>query len=255
MKPFIIGSVPYVNALPLVRWFETEAGKQVAQVRYAPPSVLAKWLQQGAVDVALVSSVEWFRRPETRFVPGLAIASEGEVLSVRLFSKMPLPEVRSVALDTSSLTSSALTQILLERAYGISPSYHAHPPNMEQMLQLYDAGLLIGDVGMTAELPGGYILDLGQAWHDWTGLPFVWAVWLANADAPIDALCELLHFAYEWGMQNIEQIIREAVERTGMSQALVARYLKEVMVYRIEDRFLQGLQRFRQEWEHYHKVQ
>lgn len=255
MKPFLIGSVPYVNALPLVRWFETEAGKRVVQVRYAPPSVLAQWLRQGAVDVALVSSVEWFRRPETRFVPNLAIASENAVLSVRLFSKVPLPAIRSVALDTSSLTSSALTQILLERAYGISPSYHAHPPDLEQMLQMCDAGLLIGDAGMTAELPGGYILDLGQAWHEWTGLPFVWAVWLANADAPLEALCELLHLAYGWGMQNIEQIIQETVERTGMQYSLVARYLKEVMVYRIEDRFLQGLQRFRVEWARYHKVQ
>lgn len=255
MRPFVIGSVPYVNASPLVRWFETEHGKQVAQVRVAPPSMLADWLMRREVDVALVSSVEWFRRPDTRFVPGLAIASEGAVLSVRLFSKVPIAAVRSVALDTSSLTSSALTQILLARVYGLHPQYRAHPPDLEAMLQSCDAGLLIGDKGMTAQLSEGVVLDLGQAWYDWTGLPFVWAMWLANAEAPLEALSEVLHTAYEWGAQNIERLINMEAKRTGIPHALVARYLTQVMVYRIDERFLQGLMRFREEWTRHSGVQ
>lgn len=255
MKPFVIGSVPYVNAAPLVRWFETESGRRWGEVRYAAPSVLARWLERREVDVALVSSVEWFRRPETRFVPGLAIASDGEVLSVRLFSRVPFEAIRTVALDTSSLTSSALTRILLEHVYGIRPEYRSHPPNLQAMLRECDAGLLIGDAGMTAALPDGYVLDLGQAWRDWTGLPFVWAVWLANPDASLEALTEVMHEAYAWGARNLPGIVRREAERTGMPLPLVARYLQEVMVYRIDARFLEGLERFRAEWTRLVEVQ
>ncbi len=255
MKPFVIGSVPYVNAAPLVRWFETESGRRWGKVRYAAPSVLARWLERREVDVALVSSVEWFRRPETRFVPGLAIASDGEVLSVRLFSKTPFEAIRTVALDTSSLTSSALTRILLEREYGIRPEYRSHPPNLQAMLRECDAGLLIGDAGMTAALPDGYVLDLGQAWREGTGLPFVWAVWLTNPDASLEALTEVMHEAYAWGARNLPGIVRMEAERTGMPLPLVARYLQEVMVYRIDARFLEGLERFRTEWTRLVEVQ
>ena len=136
MERLIIGSVPYMNGAPLTRWFETESGRRVAEVRYAAPSMLARWLEAGEVDVALVSSVELFRRPNTQFVPGLAIASRREALSVRLFSKTPLKAMRSVALDESSLTSAALVRILLTRVYGVQPRYQNHPPDLHAMLQL-----------------------------------------------------------------------------------------------------------------------
>lgn len=245
---FRVGSVPYINAAPLTRWLETTEGARYAELLYAPPSQLAQLLAQGALDVALVSSIEHFRRPETRFVPGLAIASRREVLSVRLFSRVPLAQIRSVALDTSSLTSAALTRILLERAYGVYPDYLSAPPDLCRMLAQADAALLIGDLGMTAQHAAVVeILDLGAAWHDWTGLPFVWALWLMNADAPADALTDLLHTAYQWGRAHLDDLIASESARTGVSTALVRRYLCEVMVYAIDAPFLQGLERFRAE--------
>lgn len=243
-----VGSVPYINAAPLTRWLETDAGARYAEVVYAPPSQLAQMLQAGALDVALVSSVEHFRRPETRFVEGLAIASEREVLSVRLFSRVPIAQVRTVALDTSSLTSAALTRILLSRAYGVQADYLPAAPNLQAMLAQADAALLIGDLGMTARHESvNEILDLGAAWRDWTGLPFVWAVWLMNADAPAESLHALLHESYQWGAAHLEPIIENEAQRTGIPLELCRRYLREVMVYAIDERFLQGLQRFRTE--------
>jgi chorismate dehydratase len=237
-----------MNAAPLARWFETDAGRQVAEVRYAPPSVLARWLQSREIDVALVSSVEWFRRPETQFVSGLAIATRREVLSVRLFSRVPFAAIRTVALDESSLTAATLTRILLTRVYALQPQFHRHAPDLDAMLAQADAALLIGDAAMRVDASGLYVLDLGEAWHDWTGLPFVWAVWLANADAPMPMLTDLMHTAYAWGEANLEAIIEREVVRTGLLHALCARYLREVMTYRIDESFLQGLERFRQEW-------
>lgn len=243
-----IGSVPYINAAPLTRWLETDAGARYAEVVYAPPSQLAQMLQVGALDVALVSSVEHFRRPETRFVEGLAIASEREVLSVRLFSRVPISQIRTVALDTSSLTSAALTRILLSRAYGVQADYLPAAPNLETMLAQADAALLIGDMGMTAcHESVNEILDLGAAWRVWTGLPFVWALWLMNADAPAESLHALLHESYQWGAAHLEPIIENEAQRTGIPLELCRRYLREVMVYAIDERFLQGLQRFRTE--------
>lgn len=246
---FRVGSVPYINAAPLTRWLETDAGARYAEVVYAPPSELARMLEQGALDVALVSSVEQFRRPETRFVPGLAIASRREVLSVRLFSKRPIAQVRLVALDTSSLTSAALTRILLERAYGAFPDYIPASPDLNAMLQVADAALLIGDLGMTAQhAEATEVVDLGAAWHDWTGLPFVWALWLMNHDAPAEPLTDLLHTAYQWGEAHLDAIIEAESRRAGIPLELCRRYLREVMVYEVDAPFLQGLARFREEY-------
>lgn len=247
MHRFVIGSVPYMNAAPLTRWFETEAGQQMATVRYAAPSVLARWLEKGEVDVALVSSVELFRRSGVQFVPGLAIATRREALSVRLFSKVPFTAIRTVALDESSLTSSALVRVLLTRVYGVHPRYQDHPPDLQAMLRQADAALLIGDAGMSASGEGLYVLDLGEAWYQWTGLPFIWAVWLANADAPMHLLTDLMHTAFAWGETHLDAIIESEAQRTGLPRELCARYLREVMTYRIDDSFLQGLERFRGE--------
>ena len=251
----VIGSVPYMNGAPLTRWFETEAGRQAAALRYAAPSRLARWLEAGEVDVALVSSVELFRRPDTQFVPGLAIATRREALSVRLFSKVPFAEIRTVALDESSLTSSALARILLRRVYRIQPDYRDHPPVLEAMLQQADAALLIGDAGMSASGEGLYVMDLGEAWYQWTGLPFVWALWLANANAPMPLLTDLMHTAFAWGEAHLDEIIEREARRTGLPLELCARYLREVMTYRIDELFLQGLERFCVEWDLTSRVQ
>jgi chorismate dehydratase len=249
MRRLIVGSVPYMNGAPLTRWFETDAGRRVAEVRYAVPSVLARWLESGEVDVALVSSVEWFRRPGTRFVPGLGIATRREALSVRLFSKVPFERIQQVALDESSLTSSLLLKLLLKHLYGIQPRYENHPPNLEAMLQKADAALLIGDAGMAVQDSETYpyVMDLGEAWWRWTGLPFIWALWLTNEDAPLPLLTDLMHTAYAWGEAHLDAIIESEAERTGLSRTLCDRYLREVMTYRIDDSFLQGLERFRAE--------
>ncbi|OYT69123.1 MAG: hypothetical protein CFK48_09250 [Armatimonadetes bacterium CP1_7O] len=247
---FRIGSVPYINAAPLTRWLETDAGRRYAEVVYAPPSRLAQMLEQRTIDVALVSSVEHFRRPETRFVDGLAIASRREVLSVRLFSKTTIARIQTVALDTSSLTSAALTRIVLERAYGVYPNYRSAPPDLNVMLQSADAALLIGDLGMTAQHTAVVqYLDLGAAWHAWTGLPFVWAVWLMNPESPAEPIAALLHDAYQWGKVHLPTIVEAESQRTGIPLELCRRYLSEVMVYETDAACLQGLERFRNEYQ------
>ena len=240
-----VGSVPYINAAPLTRWLETDEATPFVEVVYAPPSVLARQLQARELDVALVSSVELARREDARSVADLCIGSRDAVLSVRLFCKTPLRQLRTVALDTSSLTSVALTQILLTRAYGIRAEYRHAAPDLDAMLQQADAALLIGDLGMTAAHPAvREVVDLGSAWRAYTGLPFVWAVWLANAETPDQPLAELLRRAYQWGKARLDALIDAEAQRTGIPRNLCERYLKQVMVYELDESLRAGLTRF-----------
>jgi chorismate dehydratase len=245
MRKLRVGSVPYINAAPLTRWLETDEATPFVEVVYAPPSVLARQLQARELDVALVSSVELARREDARSVADLCIGSRDAVLSVRLFCKTPLRQVRTIALDTSSLTSVALTQILLTRAYGVQAAYRRAAPDLDAMLQQADAALLIGDLGMTAVHSAvREILDLGSAWRAYTGLPFVWAVWLANAETPDQPLTELLQRAYQWGKARRDALIDAESQRTGIPRELCERYLKQVMVYELDEPMQAGLTRF-----------
>ena len=248
MRRLRVGSVPYINAAPLTRWLETDEATPFVEVVYAPPSVLARQLQARELDVALVSSVELARREDARPVADLCIGSRDAVLSVRLFCKTPLRQVRTIALDTSSLTSVALTQILLTRAYGVQAAYRRAAPDLDAMLQQADAALLIGDLGMTAAHPAvREVVDLGSAWRAYTGLPFVWALWLANAETPDQPLAELLRRAYQWGKARLDALIDAEAQRTGIPRDLCERYLKDVMVYELDESLRAGLTRFLEE--------
>jgi chorismate dehydratase len=249
MRRLRVGSVPYINAAPLTRWLETDEASPLVEVVYAPPSVLARQLQARELEVALVSSVELARRDDVRPVADLCIGSRDAVLSVRLFCKTPLRQVRTVALDTSSLTSAALTQILLTRAYGIHAAYRHAAPDLDAMLGQADAALLIGDLGMTATHPEvREVVDLGSAWRAYTGLPFVWAVWLANAETPEQPLAELLRYAYQWGKARIDALVEAESQRTGIPRDLCERYLKDVMMYELDESLQAGLSRFLYEY-------
>ncbi len=127
-------------------------------------------------------------------MPDIAIASRGPVLSVTLFSREPWAEIRRVALDAGSRTSAALTQILLRKRYGVHPEVVPLPLDRGAEDVDADAVLLIGDRAMRACLPGfAHAFDLGQEWHDWTGLPFVYAVWAVRPGVDLCGVDDALH--------------------------------------------------------------
>jgi chorismate dehydratase len=244
----LLGSVPYLNAKPLVAWFHTPDGKASGvEVLYHVPSRLARMVEAGEVACAMVSSIELFRHSDWVAVPRIAIASTGEVLSVRLFSKVPLERVRSVALDTSSLTSSALVQVLFARWWQTRPEYIPAAPDLEAMLRQADAALLIGDRGMLARTEGLYVADLGEAWYRWTGLPFVWALWLGREDAITPSLVETLLRARQWGWEHIDQVIHREALRLDTREDLVRRYLCDIMQYEMTPAHEEALRRFAEE--------
>ena len=177
---YTIGSVPYVNARPLVRYFEEEPGRFPVEVRYDVPSRLPAMLDRREADAVMASSIESLLTPGRRIAGGLCIASRGPVLSVRLFSKPPIGEIRTLALDQSSLTSNSLAKVVLWERYGVRPDASPEPPVLSDMLANYDACVLIGDIGMRTDGSGLHVIDLGEEWTELTGLPFVWAAWIGG---------------------------------------------------------------------------
>jgi chorismate dehydratase len=214
-------------------------------VRFDVPSRCATLLHAGEVDLGLIPSIEYLRG-DYRIVPATAIASEGPVASVAVFSSRALPDVRSIALDTSSRTSVALLRVLCAERFGIAPAFASHGPDLEAMLRRNDAALLIGDPALWADhvALGLVKIDLGQEWTDHTGLPFVWAFWAGREDAidgeGVDALIE----ARDGGVVAIEEI---AAAYAGADRARFARtrdYLRTNVHFDLGDRHEEALRRF-----------
>jgi chorismate dehydratase len=241
-----IGSVPYLNAKPLVDWFHTEECDAEAEVAYAVPSELAQMLRRGESDVANVSIFEGFQNPDLVLVPGISISAYGAVKSVRLFSKVPFERIETVALDTSSLTSSALTRILLQERFGVTPCYQHHPPQLEAMLSQCDAGLIIGDLKLFHLPAETRVYDLGQGWRELTGLPFVYAAWLARRERFSEEMVRVLTEAKAWGVARLEELAATWAERMNLPLDRCRDYLINVMNYDLSPEQIAGMNLFRE---------
>src|SRR5438067_4626955 len=210
-----IGAVNYLNTKPLICDLEKLAPR--AELVLDLPSRLADRLAAGELDVALIPAIEYFRGGRYTIVPNIAIASRGPVLSVTLFSRVPWQDIRRVALDAGSRTSAALCQILLRKRYGVSPAVEALPLDRAAEEADTDAVLLIGDRAMRACLPGfAHAFDLGQEWHDWTGLPFVYAFWAVREGVELGAVQEALQEAKRRGRARAGAIAYHEAPRPGL---------------------------------------
>ncbi|MER3413449.1 MAG: hypothetical protein C4341_04275 [Armatimonadota bacterium] len=241
MAEYRLGCVPYLNARPLIAPLETDPEFSIL---YEPPSSLPALIESGAVDAAMVSSIYALQSNESRVAWGVSISSRGRVESVRLFSRVPYHNIRRLALDVSSLTSTVLCRIVLAERFGCQPAIFEEEPNLEAMLSAADAALLIGDAGMSAASSDDlFVLDLGKAWEEMTGLPFVWALWVGRRGLD-DRLAARLAHARAEGVASIEAIARREAEARGWSLATCRHYLAEVMEYTLEGEHLEALRRF-----------
>lgn len=191
-----IGSVPYLNALPLT-------SSILEPIELAIPSQLALRYESGALDAALLPVYQILQHSSPTVADGICISSHGEVFSVFLTYRGPLGKVRYVYLDPDSLTSNALFRCLCAEFLKLAPEFSTGPPGPE------DARVLIGDPAIEFRIPspeGWNFLDLGQAWTDHTGFPFVYAAWaLRGKIAP--EIAEFLRAAKQSGMANLSTLI------------------------------------------------
>ena len=204
LAPLRVGSVPYLNAVPLTRGLEE-------QIIFVPPSRLAEMLQKNELDAALVSVTEVLFHDGYDVLDGVAVASLGEVLSVFLAHRQPLAEIAEIYCDPASLTSVALLKVLLAER-GLKPEFRPLP-NYEDVARC-DAVLLIGDRALDfLRAPHQHeIWDLGAAWFELTNLPFVYAVWALRRGVPNENLRRQLREAKTFGLETLDYIISSRSE-------------------------------------------
>jgi chorismate dehydratase len=242
-RPVRVGVASFLNAKPLIYDLETIAPN--IELYQDVPSRLADALAAGTLDVALIPVIEYFRANSYTVVPNLAIACRGPVLSVTLFSRVPWSDIRRVALDEGSRTSAALTQVLLDRRHGIRPELVGLPLDSAPEEADADAVLLIGDRAMQACLPDfTYAFDLGQEWHDWTGLPFVFAVWAAGAGVRLGRVRAALAEAKRRGCARTGSIAAQEAPRLGLDAGFCRRYLETILHFELGPPEIAGLRRF-----------
>ena len=247
-----LGVVSFVNTLPLIAGLD---GCRDLDVRPSVPSLLLDRLLAGEADVALCSSIDYQRSPVPLVVlPVGRLGCDGPTLTVRLYSQRPIEEIDVVHCDTDSHTSVALLRILLRERHGISPrlvDYHAREHVAEaRPLDWPGAMLLIGDKVVTDSPPAvryPHQLDLGAAWHELTGLPFTFAVWVAREDVDpvrLDVAAAVLDRQRRKNRPLLDRLIHDRVVPRGWPADLAREYLGHRLRYEWDDAAAHGLRWF-----------
>jgi len=254
-SPLRVGGIDYLNALPLLYGLSDDGGEPPFEVSHHVPSRLASMLRADELDVALVPVVEYPERDDYVIVPAVGISSYGGVHSIRLFHRKPLRASRRVALDACSRTSQLLTRLLFREVWGAEPEFVEMEPG--EVLRScesgsLDAALLIGDAALRGGLlPGWDVVDLGTEWTRWTGLPFVYAFWVARStpgkSASADRNASLVSRfvkARDAGLAHVDEIVEHAELPEGMSAGDALRYLGHLIHYDLGDDKLAALRLF-----------
>lgn len=251
MKKLRISAISYLNTAPLMWDFEHGKAGRGFDISYTLPSACARALAEGTADIGIIPAAAYAQIPGLQILPDVAIASRRAVRSILLISKMPVEQVRTVALDTSSMTSVALTKILFEKWLGSGRIFTSMPPDVDQMLARCDACLIIGDPALKIDRARFHTLDPAEEWIRHTGKPFVFAFWAVRGEAVREAdpaldLARIFRDSRNHGLQsaNLSQIAREWAPRVGISEDDVRSYLTENIHYQLDPGCMEGLQLF-----------
>jgi chorismate dehydratase len=251
MRRLRISAISYLNTAPLMWDFEHGNAGSKFEISYTIPSLCAAALSDDSADIGIIPAAAYATIPDLLILPGMAIAARRAVRSILLVSKVPLEKIRTIALDTSSLTSVALTKVIFARWFGGARGYTPMAPELEIMLRDHDAGLLIGDPALKVSRTQYFTYDLAEEWNRLTGKPFVFAFWavrkaaLVEADPDLD-LTRIFQDSRNHGLQpdNLNQIAAEWGPKVKLSAAEVKAYLTENIYYNLDNASLQGLQLF-----------
>ena len=250
-----LGRIGYVNCYPVYGAIDRGAVPLSAELVTGTPAELNDLLVAGALDVSVISAVEYARHArDLVLLPDLAISCDGPVRSVVLYSRRPIGELAgaTVLVSASSRTSVALLELLCHHVWRVRPNLaqvRAEAPDLETLAALpHDAVLVIGDAALLLAERHAYPhrYDLGDAWKRWTGLPFVFAVWAARRAVPteqVQALHAGLLAARRWGVAHLDELSVAASHASGVSLAACRAYL-DGLDYALGERHLAGLSEF-----------
>ncbi|MGC8641134.1 MAG: menaquinone biosynthetic enzyme MqnA/MqnD family protein [Isosphaeraceae bacterium] len=245
-RPIRVGAVSYLNARPLYYGL-CDLAPDIDLVLEVPGR-LADLLEAGELDVALIPSIEYLRGAQRGYqiVPGFAIAAQGPVHSVKLFSRVPIAQINRLALDEGSRTSQALVQVWLDARHGARPAtIEPLPLSVPALESTADAVLVIGDRAMQVPRePFHEVVDMAAAWRDLTGLPFVFALWVTRGGVDLGDLPATLAQSRRLGLAHAAELSRIHGPRLGLDFATCYDYLTRVLSYELGERELAGLSRF-----------
>ncbi len=250
-----VGRIPYINCYPVYGAIDRGLLPLDAELVTGTASDLNDLLAAGELDLSVISAVEYARDAASyHLLPDLAISCDGPVHSVKLFSRRPVEELSSATVlrTASSRTSILLLELLCRHRWKVQPKFatvRAEPSDLDALAQFpHDAVLVIGDAALLLAAQGQYPVevDLGSAWHEWTGLPFVFAVWAARRDADQPEAREVharLLESRAWGIGNLDLLADQAWATTGIPRAVCRAYLGD-LDYSFSYRHLAGLTDF-----------
>lgn len=238
-----VGSVPYLVGRPLDLGLEREPGIDLV---HEVPARLVESLRAGEIDVAMVSSIELFRRPGYRYIDGLAVAGEGHVASVQLFLRRELQQVERIALDPASRTAAALLRVLLAEGPGATPQFLEVAAGEDPRETPADAWLRIGDAALREhhgeDLPH---FNPSEAWTERTGLPFIFAPWIVRPGVDIEPHLPAFGAARARGAAHVESLARRAARDWELPLEACRHYLLEECLYELDERMQTSLLAFR----------
>ena len=248
-----ISAISFLNTAPLMWDFEHGTAGENFEIDYTIPSQCAAALAGNRADIGIIPAITYAEIPGLVILPNIAIASKDHVRSILLVSKKRIEDVRTVATDTSSRTSVALTQILFAKFFGGHREFTPRPPDLKEMLKHFDAALLIGDSALQVSMHNTpyHLYDLAHDWRRLTGKPFVFAFWAVRLDAlhrpPAGMnLTDVFQQSRDHGLlpENIDLLAKEWAPRLGITEAEVTTYLTENIHYFLDRENHTGLQLF-----------
>ncbi|MDP4096649.1 menaquinone biosynthesis protein [Paenibacillus sp. P96] len=247
-----VGKIKYTNAWPVFHYFHPEKLQNSIELVTEVPSILNRRMLDGSLEVSAMSSFAYAEGADHfMLLPDLSVSTDGPVQSILLFSHKPLEEAvnGTIALTNTSATSVNLLKILVEKHLKGNPEYFTSEPDLEEMMNRADAGLLIGDHAIKAswENRGYYVTDLGQLWKEWTGCSMTFAVWavrrsaVASRPKAISEIVQAFRSSKERSRSNLTPIINNAVREIGGTEHYWHRYFSN-LCYDFGRREQQGLE-------------
>jgi chorismate dehydratase len=243
MPPLRLSVVQYLNTVPLIWGMLHGEQRGKFELQLTVPSGCADAIAQRQADVGIVPSIEYQRLDGVEILPGMSIASKREVKSVLLLSNMPLAKVQTVALDESSRTSAALVRILMRKFYARHVSFSPAAPEPAEMLRRADAALVIGDPALAYRGPAE-VYDLAHEWRMFTGLPFVFALWMGHSGAHLASRGADFAASLDFGLAHMDDIAAEYAPKLGLTPSAVKVYLTRNIDYSLDEENRQGLKLF-----------
>ena len=268
MSRLRISIVQYLNTAPLVWGFTNGPLREKYDLSFTVPSQCAEDLRLGRADIAIIPAIEYQRIPGLAILPDMAIASKHQVRSLLIVAKKPIEQVKALVLDSSSRSTQTLTRILCAEKWRITPQFAESLPDLTEMLQAFDAALIIGDPALRISLgiekgswPGApgqtvcqaatlgitgaellYVYDVVAEWRALTGLPAVLAVWAVRRELATPELTSDFLASRDFGLAHLGEISYEAAQDLELPQRALESYLRDNIDFSLDAENRRGLE-------------